>query len=115
MLIRTPTPAFNLAAAEIPALFAPSRRFSAAARDLRLQLPTPAESGPAPKFAAGVDSMRTLKASLLASAVGTGAWLLGVADKVWPAHPMWAVFFLTMGVLAFSMYAFAHEEKQRAQ
>lgn len=41
--------------------------------------------------------MKTLKASLLASAIGTGAWLLGITNKMWPAHPQWAVFFVTMG------------------
>jgi hypothetical protein len=41
--------------------------------------------------------MKTLKASLMASAIGTGAWLLGLTRIMWPAHPQWAVFFLTVG------------------
>jgi len=48
--------------------------------------------------------MRTLKASLLASAVGTGAWLLGLTHLMWPAHPQWAVFFLTIGATALLLY-----------
>jgi hypothetical protein len=48
--------------------------------------------------------MRTLKASLLASAIATGAWLLGVTRKMWPAHPQWAVFFLTIGATLILMY-----------
>ena len=48
--------------------------------------------------------MRTLKASLLASAIATGAWLLGVTRKMWPAHPQWAVFFLTIGATLLLMY-----------
>ena len=48
--------------------------------------------------------MKTLKASLLASAIGTGAWLLGVTGKVWPAHPQWALLFLTIGATVLLMY-----------
>jgi len=42
--------------------------------------------------------MKTLKASLLASVIGTAAWLLGFTRTMWPAHPQWAVFFLTLAV-----------------
>jgi len=49
--------------------------------------------------------MKTLKASLLASAAGTAAWLLGVANRIWPRHPQWAVFFVTIGSMAVLMYA----------
>jgi hypothetical protein len=52
----------------------------------------------------GVDSMRTLKASLWASAIGSGAWLLGVTRQMWPAHPQWALFLLTIGATALLMY-----------
>jgi hypothetical protein len=48
--------------------------------------------------------MRTLKASLLASVSGTGAWLLGVPAKIWPAHPWWAVFFITIGATVLLNY-----------
>jgi hypothetical protein len=48
--------------------------------------------------------MKTLKVSLLASAIGTGAWMLGLTHKMWPAHPQWAVFFLTIGATAVLMY-----------
>ena len=27
---------------------------------------------------------------------GAGAWLLGLTRAMWPAHPQWAVFFLTI-------------------
>jgi hypothetical protein len=40
--------------------------------------------------------MKTLKASLLASVVGTAAWMLGFTRRIWPAHPQWALFFLTL-------------------
>ncbi|SPE37137.1 exported hypothetical protein [Candidatus Sulfopaludibacter sp. SbA3] len=48
--------------------------------------------------------MRTLKASLLASAIGTGAWLTGLTRITWPAHPQWAAFFLTIGANVTLMY-----------
>lgn len=55
--------------------------------------------------------MRTLKASLLASAIGTGAWLLGVTHKLWPAHPQWAVFFLIIGATVVLMYTLPATER----
>src|SRR5438105_14444442 len=38
----------------------------------------------------------TLIASLIGSAFGTGLWWFGIAAKIWPAHPQWAVFILTI-------------------
>jgi hypothetical protein len=35
-------------------------------------------------------------ATLIATAVGTGAWLLGWSQVVWPGHPMIAAFILTV-------------------
>jgi hypothetical protein len=55
--------------------------------------------------------MKTLKASLLASAIGTGAWALGLTHKMWPAHPQWAVFFLTIGVTAVLIYVLPESQK----
>ena len=49
--------------------------------------------------------MTTLKASLAASAIGTGAWLLGLTGKIWPAHPQWALFFLTIAAAVLLRYA----------
>ena len=40
--------------------------------------------------------MKTLKASLLGSVIGTAAWMLGLTRTIWPAHPQWALFFLTL-------------------
>ena len=40
--------------------------------------------------------MKTLKVSLIASVVGTGLWLSGLASMIWPSHPMLAVLFLTI-------------------
>lgn len=48
--------------------------------------------------------MKTLKASLFASAIGTGASLLGVTDKIWPSHPQWALVFLTIAATFVLLY-----------
>jgi hypothetical protein len=40
--------------------------------------------------------MKTLKISLIGTAVGVGAWILGIGHEIWPAHPQWAGFFLTL-------------------
>lgn len=48
--------------------------------------------------------MRTLKASLLASAIGMGASVLGFTHKIWPAHPQWALVFITIGATFLLMY-----------
>jgi hypothetical protein len=44
--------------------------------------------------------MRTLKISLIATLIATGLsfWVgrLGVTQKIWPLHPQWAGFFLTL-------------------
>jgi hypothetical protein len=52
----------------------------------------------------GADFVKTLKASLLASAIATGAWTFGLTHAMWPAHPQLAVFFLTLGATAILMY-----------
>ena len=56
------------------------------------------------------ESMKTLKISLLASVIGTFAWLLGVTGKIWPSHPMWAVFFITVGSMALLRYVLLEPE-----
>jgi hypothetical protein len=48
--------------------------------------------------------MKTLKASLLASVFGTVAWLLGLTKRIWPAHPQWAVFFVTLAATVAFLY-----------
>jgi hypothetical protein len=40
----------------------------------------------------------TLAATLIATAVGIGAWLFGIAKSVWPDHPQVAAFLLTVVV-----------------
>ena len=59
----------------------------------------------------GAVSVKTLKASLLASAIGTGAWMLGLTRAMWPAHPQLAVFILTVGATAVLMYVLPEPQK----
>jgi len=44
--------------------------------------------------------MKTLKLSLIASCIGTavglGAWVFGLGQMIWPAHPQMASFLLTL-------------------
>jgi hypothetical protein len=41
---------------------------------------------------------RTLAATLIATAVGVGAWFFGIAKVIWPAHPQIAAFVITIVV-----------------
>ena len=45
-------------------------------------------------------AMRTLKVSLIASLIGTavglGSWIFGIGQIIWPAHPQFACFLLTL-------------------
>jgi hypothetical protein len=50
--------------------------------------------------------MKTLKASFLASA----AWMLGLTRTIWPAHPQWAVFFLTLAATVVLRYVWTESE-----
>lgn len=56
--------------------------------------------------------MKTLKVSLLASVIGTGAWMLGITRRIWPAHPFWAVFFLTLAFTFLLMYVWPEPQKK---
>ena len=38
----------------------------------------------------------TFAATLIGTAVGMAAWLSGFAGVVWPAHPGWAGFLMTL-------------------
>ena len=38
----------------------------------------------------------TLAATLIATAAGLGAWLLGIGKAIWPAHPQIAAFTITI-------------------
>jgi hypothetical protein len=55
--------------------------------------------------------MKTLKASLLASVIGTGAWMLGLTHTIWPQHPQWAGFFLTFAATVILRYIWPEREE----
>jgi hypothetical protein len=38
----------------------------------------------------------SLIASLIGTAVGLGSWIFGLGRIIWPAHPQWACFLLTL-------------------
>ena len=38
----------------------------------------------------------SIKATLIATVVGTAAWLFGASHLLWPAHPMIATLILTI-------------------
>jgi len=40
----------------------------------------------------------------MASAIGTGAAVLGLGHKIWPAHPQWALVFITIGATFVLLY-----------
>ena len=56
--------------------------------------------------------MRTLRASLLASAVTIVAWALGLMREIWPAHPQLALFLLTVGATVLLYYILPNPEKK---
>ena len=49
------------------------------------------------------DAKTTLMASLIGSVAGTAAWLFGLADQMWPAHPQLAVFLFTVATTVIAM------------
>jgi hypothetical protein len=51
-------------------------------------------------------------ATAVGTAVGTGGWLLGLGDIVWPAHPYWALFFITIAVTIVSAVVVEQEVRR---
>jgi len=49
---------------------------------------------------------------LLASVAATVAWALGLMREIWPAHPQWALFFLTIGASVLLYYILPSPEKK---
>ena len=59
-------------------------------------------------IAASKGHMRaTTKATIIATAVGTGEWLLGLSRTLWPAHPIMATFIVTVVAYAVAKAAYA--------
>ena len=59
-----------------------------------------------------VSGKTTLKASLVGTTVGTGAWLIGAGDVMWPAHPQAALFLLTIIATVVFMRILAEEDAE---
>jgi hypothetical protein len=45
--------------------------------------------------------------------VGTGGWIFGLGDAVWPDHPQWALFFITLMVTLIAVFAVEHQPHPR--
>lgn len=56
----------------------------------------------------------TLIASLIGSALGTGAWLFGLGARLWPEHPQGAVFLLTLASTVLAMFLWPHDGRPGA-
>jgi len=55
--------------------------------------------------------MKALKVSLLATAFGTLVWLAGLAQRIWPRHPLIFVFLLTLATYAVFMLLWPDRER----
>jgi hypothetical protein len=58
--------------------------------------------------------MKTVKVSLLATGIGMGVWFFGIARNIWPAHPGWAEFLLTLGATVILMHDVPGKDRQNA-
>jgi len=54
-------------------------------------------------------------ATAVGTAVGTGGWILGLGNFVWPAHPGWALFFITLAATIATQIAVEHEVRSAAR
>jgi hypothetical protein len=54
-------------------------------------------------------------ATAVGTAVGTGGWILGLGNFVWPAHPGWALFFITLAATIVTQVAVEREVRSAAR
>jgi hypothetical protein len=40
----------------------------------------------------------SMAATLIGTAVGLSAWIVGIGHLIWPTHPQWAGFLLTLAI-----------------
>jgi hypothetical protein len=57
--------------------------------------------------------VKTLQISLLVTVIATGAWILDLGRDIWPAHPLWAEFFLTLAATIILMRVVPGKEKEK--
>ena len=53
-------------------------------------------------------------ATAAGTAAGTGGWFFGMGRHLWPAHPQWALFLLTLAVTIFTKIGVEREDRRRA-
>jgi hypothetical protein len=58
-------------------------------------------------------SAETGWATALGIAIGMLAWVVGFGEVLWPAHPQWAIFFITLGITIVSIAIFERIERDR--
>lgn len=58
-------------------------------------------------------TMKSWKITFIASCIGSaswlGAWMFGVGQKIWPAHPQIAVFLLTLVITILIEYTWPRQ------
>jgi len=57
----------------------------------------------------------TWAATAAGTAVGTGGWIFGLGRVLWPAHPGWALFLLTIAVTIVTQVVVEMEVRRNAR
>jgi len=57
--------------------------------------------------------MKTLKISVVATLAGMLAWVFGIAQKIWPAHPLFADFLLTLACCLLLQFTWSDAKSSR--
>lgn len=52
-------------------------------------------------------------ATALGIAVGVLAWVVGLGNVLWPEHPQWALFLITLGITIVSILIFERNQRKR--
>lgn len=52
-------------------------------------------------------------ATALGIAVGVLAWVVGLGNVLWPEHPQWALFLITLGITIVSIVIFERNQRKR--
>jgi hypothetical protein len=54
-------------------------------------------------------------ATVTGTVAGTGGWILGLGNLIWPVHPYWALLFLSVAVTVFTMLVVERQVRQGAR